>query len=375
MNLQAILVANGFGIVLMIMLLTSGKESIRHDDLSDQLSYLLIWATILLCSLESAAFAMDGHMFPFARALNMTINTMIFSINIIFVYIWVIYIDYKIFQDLKRLRQREFILAIPMIFVLIMLLINLFTPVLFKISDHNVYSRTSLTFIPFVISFGYLILSEVYIYTQRNNTKRYLFLPTIIFVTPLVVVALLQMFIYGISLSWAALSISVVSLFMNIQNEFNAIDSLSGVYSRQYLTNYLWNKKTQQKYLIGIMIDANHFKEINDTYGHQMGDQAIASLGHLLHHGAGVHDIVSRYGGDEFIIVHESQDLNDATQLIDAMEEQIRQFNEERLYPFHLSLSYGVSVYRPHENTIDDFLKEMDNQMYDNKRAGNQKKE
>jgi len=367
MNIQAILVSDGFGIMLLIMVLISGESAFRFTDFAGKLFFCLLWGTIVLCMFEAASFCIDGHVFPGARFLNYLLNTFLYSINVIFVFLWTLYVDFKSFGDISRIRTRWKKLAVPCFCLLIMIVANCFTPVFFTVSQNNVYARTGLAIIPMLVSFGYLLYTEVMIYSCKHNVKRYLFLPSIIFLLPIFAGGILQFMFYGLSLIWPALSISLTSIYLNIQNEFSSVDSLSGVYTRQYLDRYI-KRHISTRYLVGLMIDLDRFKNINDTLGHQSGDEAIRDFGHILRNTAENTDCIARYGGDEFIILRPSQNIAGMDSMVHQLETNIHAFNASGMRVYALSFSYGISIYDSEKDTINDFLKRMDESMYENKR-------
>ena len=106
MNLQAIVVANCFGITLMLMLLACMGRSVCFHDLADRIFYAMIWGTIALCALEMSAFLVDGRQFPGARALNMLLNTLLFAANTAFSYLWVIFVQYKLAESTWRFGRK-----------------------------------------------------------------------------------------------------------------------------------------------------------------------------------------------------------------------------------------------------------------------------
>ncbi len=92
-------------------------------------------------------------------------------------------------------------------------------------------------------------------------------------------------------------------------------DSLTGVYNRRYFNNFIdreIERSKRYKYFITfIMIDIDRFKEINDRFGHQMGDEVLKGIGHILEAQIRKIDTLVRYGGDEFLIVlPEADDKN-----------------------------------------------------------------
>lgn len=369
MNLQAIVVANSFGIILMLMLLTSVGKNIRRHDAAERIFYGMIWATILLCAGEMSEFLIDGRQFPCARLLNYLLNTVVFSINILFAFLWTVYIDYKLFEPGRQLRKRHIWMAVPMAAVLVMVVLNFFLPVIFTVSAANVYARTPLTVVPFLVSFFYLGYSELAIYTSKSNDRRYLFMPSVIFLLPIMAAGVLQMLFYGLSLIWAALAISVASIYINVQCEFSSVDALSGVYTRQYLDSYLREHAEGRHGYEGMMFDLDRFKSINDTLGHQCGDAAIRDFGRILRAAADGRDIIARYGGDEFVIIRKNGRGGSLRELADQLEKQVDAFNGTAGRPYKLNYSYGIAKFVPGRDTTDDFLRRMDDSMYRCKKA------
>jgi diguanylate cyclase (GGDEF)-like protein len=370
MDLKAIIISNSFGMTLMAMLLVCSRRNVRRGDPAEKIFGWMIWLTAGLCAMEMLSFIIDGKHFFGARQLIYAVNSLLYAVNVAFLYLWVLYIDYKLFEDTARLQKRKMLLAAPGLAVLIMVLVNLFTPVIFSISPDNVYIRTKLTFVTFAVSFFYLGYSEYVVYTNRNNAQRYLFMPSVIFVLPILVCSVLQMLFYGLSLIWAALSISMVSVYINVQCGFSSVDSLSGVYTRQYLDDYLLRVTGEHagKSLAGLMIDMDRFKEINDTLGHQTGDSAIRDFGHLLRQTADSRDVVARYGGDEFVVIRENAAESSIAGLAEEVRANVDRFNESGLRPYRLAYSQGIGCYVPGRGSLDDFLRSMDVAMYECKK-------
>ena len=117
------------------------------------------------------------------------------------------------------------------------------------------------------------------------------------------------------------------------------------------------------------MIDIDRFKNINDTYGHLLGDKAIAETGRILHNACSLTDVVARYGGDEFVIIRHADAKNDINDITKKIEASLDKLNVSGKYPFNMTYSYGSSTFDPDTTTIDDFIKAMDASMYENKRA------
>jgi diguanylate cyclase (GGDEF)-like protein/PAS domain S-box-containing protein len=152
-------------------------------------------------------------------------------------------------------------------------------------------------------------------------------------------------------------------------------DSLTGLFNRRYLDETLVRELSRAKrgnYEISIlMIDIDHFKHINDTYGHKAGDQVLKSMGDFLQGEVRQGDIVCRLGGDEFLIIMPGMQLKDAqnrAEMIcnDASQLSIRHEEME----LRITVSIGVVVFPQHGDSADDIIRAADSAMYAAKQAG-----
>ncbi len=154
-------------------------------------------------------------------------------------------------------------------------------------------------------------------------------------------------------------------------------DPLTGVYNRYYLNELLAQESARSKRydrpIAFLMIDIDRFKEINDRFGHQMGDRVLRETAKLLEEQVRDSDIVVRYGGDEFLII-----LPETIDEIDALKERIhkevaRYGDILKPLDFPITLSIGSAYWNPDDsNALETILAEADRQMYKAKRLQEQ---
>lgn len=369
-NLEAILTANGVGAVLMIILLISSRMHTRSIFLDEKIFVLMVCLTLSLCVTEAASFAIDGRMFPGSRLLNRLLNVILFTANLGFSFIWTVYVDYKVYGDRNRLRKRYVWIGLPAAITMAMSVLNLFTDVFFTISADNVYSRLPLVTLTYVVTYAYLFYGAGLAYRKKFRGRKYLFMPMMIFMAPVIIGSLCQFLFYGVSLVWVSVAISMVSLYMNIQNEDAYVDVLTGLYNRLYLTRHLRDVRPGKgQQLAGIMLDIDAFKTINDTYGHATGDQALQDMGKLLYRVAMDYQAMAvRFGGDEFILLRTVAKREEMLQVGEALRKAVNNFNAKKHRPYALTFSMGTTVFQGERQSLDDFLRNMDAAMYQSKR-------
>lgn len=151
-------------------------------------------------------------------------------------------------------------------------------------------------------------------------------------------------------------------------------DPLTGLYNRRYIIGKLENeledyKKTKNNFSI-ILADIDHFKYINDTFGHNFGDQVLKSISKNLLATVKDKGIVSRWGGEEFLILLPETNILPAKTLAENIRQSIQ--NEIIIYddsPVSVTLTLGVTVNKDLE-TIDDTIRTSDNALYSGKNNG-----
>jgi diguanylate cyclase len=118
------------------------------------------------------------------------------------------------------------------------------------------------------------------------------------------------------------------------------------------------------------LIDIDHFKTINDTYGHITGDNVLKQLSNALCAGLRQTDLPGRYGGDEFCVILPDTTLAQATDILERLRRTVHDHAHTALPDLKLSLSIGVAAYGPHLTDAGVWLHEADMALYDAKSAG-----
>jgi len=139
-------------------------------------------------------------------------------------------------------------------------------------------------------------------------------------------------------------------------NQMAMTDQLTGLSNRHALFERLNEEYERQKRevqpLSVAMIDVDHFKSVNDTYGHAMGDSVLQHIARHIQSGVRTYDVVARFGGEEFLVLLPKCDLHNTQQ----MAERIRRSIEDQVYAGSgegrrvITVSIGVASLRPEEN-------------------------
>ena len=156
-----------------------------------------------------------------------------------------------------------------------------------------------------------------------------------------------------------------------------AIDELTGLYNRRFGMKRLNEEYKRalriEKCMCLIMLDIDHFKSINDTYGHQAGDYVLSTIGKILLNSFRSEDIVMRYGGEEFLCVLCNSKPDGAIRRADEVRKNIEKY--DFIYRDHripVTISGGISVFdiNKEKKTPEKLIREADEALYMAKRTG-----
>jgi diguanylate cyclase (GGDEF)-like protein len=156
-------------------------------------------------------------------------------------------------------------------------------------------------------------------------------------------------------------------------------DTLTGLYNRRYFEERLGMDAQKSFYggtpLSLVMVDIDHFKKVNDTFGHTEGDQVLYKISSLLKSSVRKKDTVARYGGEEFILILPETGLEASF----VIAERIRRLIENTLFEVgqaqvNLTVSMGISNFPSHRaKSKEELIKMADQALYDAKRGGRNK--
>lgn len=151
-------------------------------------------------------------------------------------------------------------------------------------------------------------------------------------------------------------------------------DSLSGLLNhgawKDQLENEFQRCRDGQQGAVIALIDIDHFKLINDTYGHVTGDIVLRQLSKVLRQNLRSTDQAGRYGGDEFCVILSDMPLNRATQAMDTLRDRFNALTYDQNPTLRASLSIGLAPYQPGHADSISWLNDADLALYQAKSGG-----
>ncbi len=177
------------------------------------------------------------------------------------------------------------------------------------------------------------------------------------------------------SLQIFAMIMMIVAVVLIFRHQCNAIktktmayqDQLTGLGNAQKCQEMLSTFNDYEENIMFVCFDLNRFKQINDTYGHQVGDEALVAFADCLKHSFGVVGFVGRIGGDEFISLISGEVREKLDGALELLNKNIDEYNAREDIQYHLSVSYGYSIRtaeEAHAKSIHAMYYEADKSMY-----------
>jgi len=189
---------------------------------------------------------------------------------------------------------------------------------------------------------------------------------------------------FSLYISWSSTLKSRLVFLQHTLNEYHRqtfenlahTDSLTGLNNRrcfEYLVQQLIQNNLKQPAPISLLVfDVDHFKQINDRYGHDVGDQVLQMIAQATRNEMRRHDVLARYGGEEFIACLTETSLDDALKIAERLRHKIENImvNLEHEHRLDLTVSIGAAILESSETDLMALIKQADIALYQAKANG-----
>jgi diguanylate cyclase (GGDEF)-like protein len=242
------------------------------------------------------------------------------------------------------------------------------------ITDKGLFSISTFSFSSILDANGYSYYGksdDVYFISMVSQEEIPYFIETNIFWN-LILLSLTNnwyVIIFILMLSVIVAVFVYIRLYINFETkQFASIDQLTNIYNRRMGIEQLEKLIEEDNKLSLCFIDLNGLKTINDTYGHQLGDEFIVDTVKIIDRYVKFPDYLFRLGGDEFLIVSHQSEQN-LKELWRKIQNDFDKFNENISKRYTLSASHGIVTYDKHMNDVNQFIAAADHKMYEDKNA------
>ena len=358
-------------LLCLVMLYAIAHQSLANvnQQMNRVLFRTLVYGVMIQLALDVLWLLVEGHRFPGAITANRVINALYLAGGVILGCIWYLYVLETLGYTITRRLQT--VVMLPGLFFLALNVVSIWTGWVFTVSPENVYAHGPLFWLQTIGAYGMLAIPLVHLVVRlirrvtpppRNvvlNLLSFYFIP--------IIGAIVSLFYTGMPGSWTCAAISLVLLYINDQDREIIRDGLTGLNNRKTLDGVFpeYVKTGEPLYLF--MMDLDRFKQINDTYGHPVGDQALVAAASLLSASmVGRKGILVRYGGDEFLIMGFFEDDAGAAGFKQAILQRFDDYRREHKPPYWFAMSIGYSRHRPGQ-TLEALIDQADHALYQEK--------
>jgi hypothetical protein len=296
---------NLFAFLLLTVLFAIIRIRSDVDNFSKRILRGIILVNIAALIIEPVTFLTDGLGSDLGYLLGIFSNAILYMLGPFLISLWLTYVDYKLHADLDRLKRRMFYMH-GVILVFILLTINFFTPIFYVIDGvtHR-YETGPLLFLHHIII--YLMYAYVIYLVMNDRTseaKGRLKTVLTFFLIPFLG-SLLQLMNAYLFFTWTTLGLGVLIAYIFLETTTGARDYLTMLFTRQSFEDYAQMLIEKRKPFSLLLIDLDQFKEINDSYGHYIGDRVLIRFSEILKRVYPKNKMIARLAGDEFIVVFE----------------------------------------------------------------------
>ncbi len=154
------------------------------------------------------------------------------------------------------------------------------------------------------------------------------------------------------------------------------IDFLTKLPNRRYITREFETLSLKYSNVSVVLADIDHFKQVNDTYGHNVGDQVLVAIANTFNENVRQDEMIGRWGGEEFIMIlpdTNAEQAFDITERIRKSVEQLTFSSSDKTATFRTTISFGVNHSKFHRTTLKQLIDESDKALYSAKSSGRNK--
>lgn len=368
---------NTVGIVLLLVILFNQKRSTGYSAAQRQFN-ILIYTGMIMLAVDMLCWLIDGKQFPFAHALGYAVETVYFILNLLLPYIWLLFTEHVLENDVKAANRRIRIAAVPIALAIVGLFVNLRYGFVFTIDADNVYHRAIGVYLYAILAYSYMIYCSVRALAKAKKSAwaddRRRYYTMAFFVVPPFIGGIIQLLLYGINFTWFLVTISILQVYIDRQNRQISTDPLTGLNNRRELTKFLLHETREQSKsgaLTLIMMDIDGFKQINDSRGHFYGDSVLIAVAEILKSSCkNTSTFLSRYGGDEFCVVLPAGIEIGAEALIARIQAGLSGWNTFHPDACPIGISFGTAVWEARlDKNYESLITRADETMYAVKKA------
>lgn len=372
--------------LVCLMVMAKLWQTVFHDYKSQYESKLfshVLLSTTIFTIADAGWIIFNTLLFPNNILVNYTVNIIYFVASAFIGITWFWFCEYILGFRFWRHKSLLFLLHIPFIALFFLSLSSPLTHAIFYIDSLNQYHRGPFHNLQVFCMNVYFVTTSIqgiirlFDKNEIAMKKKYISISTLILWA--FTAQMIQVCIPGYPTIEIGLTMALLSVYIELRNSIISLDQLTQINNRSQLLKYLsqkfkaFNSDDSSKNLYLMVLDVDDFKHINDKFGHIEGDFALKLVADSLKKvAANTNCFISRFGGDEFIVVAENETDAQTEKLCKEIRGQILKDSKKSGKKYQISASIGFAKKDANNTTVSDLLRSADTAMYKNKQARKQ---
>lgn len=360
---------NIISLIILFIVIFSTSKSDSIGKIRQRLFSVMVFCVMLLLCFDTAVIILAGKPGALVNAVLVFCYIVLFTTGALFCLLWMLFC---MLRQGRRLKTRGYVLlGIPLSVIVVFLILNFTDTFMFSLSEDNLFYPGKYIYIIGIVACFYVVCGMFIVWRSKKSMPRKEYYLLLILPIIIAAAAVLQ-HMQNIRLVWPGAAVGLLIIQLYAMGEKMNIDHLTGLYNRKCLDDYVEDllQSGRTESFAALMLDIDNFKKINDTYGHTEGDKAIKAAAALLKKSVRKGDFVSRYGGDEFLIILDECGMKTTEHVISRLRENVSRYNSQNTLPYILDFSIGYNLFFDvYGLKPKDIFTKIDGLMYQNKQS------
>lgn len=359
--------ANILAIMVMIVLSSERIPKSKYNKEKKAIKTMVINITLFL-AFDTVFRLCDSSDNETLVTVAFIAKSLYFLENGILVFLWNRYVGKLIWDEGYQHKWYKYVFEFSICIISLIIAVNFFIPILFRIGKGGEFIVYKLhMYIITIANYTNVIITYFSLVRNRKRLKPKNFILLICYPIAPLFAEIFQLIFRNMDvMSLYALSAFLISKVDNLNDALR--DPMTGIGNRLMLDDKLnrWFSSYRNNCICGIMLDIDSLKAINDTYGHQAGDEAIMHIAEIIEDIAKRYNLYPiRYGGDEFMLIWKAPTKEDAKKLLLELRKDENQLAGRLPENRRISYSTGSVICAPDDDmSAEDFLWLLDKRMY-----------
>ena len=361
-----------FPFAVLLVIWFGLKTQHKSDPKVHKHFYLMVYAVGLMLLLDMTNELISGLPSAFMHVANQLVSFAFFGLSTLPPLFWMMYVLDLLETKYQNRFKYKWIAAIPVVVVFVLSFLSMWFDLFFRIDENNVYHRGSAMMVHTLILYGFLLILLVFLISRAKTISKKDFI--VLMSIPLfpALGGFFQLMHFGLLLMWPLSAFSMILVYVFIQSEISVSDPLTGLSNRRAYANMLLtlDKKKQSEKMTGcIVCDVDNLKEINDRYGHHIGDSVLIGISNIMKSVFPSAELIARIGGDEFVILFAVKAMSEFEEKMEEYKHRLIEDNKHSGWEFDFSVSCGAGVFDAKTTSnVEGFFVVLDRMMYENKK-------